>query len=471
MRHRAGQGIREEKPGAIHRTLCKKARPRVTHLMITITPVCRALIPVGSAAAALVSAPNYDEFQGDLEIWDLLQDNPMSVLRVTMAHCHVDSPETIGKGDSPAALARAGTNMKELVESDLTVEVRDILWVYEIEDPTRPGVRQIGLGGLARTDEIRTDATPEGTIIRNEGVRELKARGRADLIEATDAIIGMVNNGIDDTTGQFQSHLEAHASSTPTDFNVVDHHGNRHRVWIVRDEQKIRDLQGLLAREPHAYVADGNHRSAAAAMLGYEYFLSVFFPARTMGIRPYNRLVRTSAPSSAGAAPVPEDPPKPTMDDGLKPPMDEDVIAAIKEKFEVDTPPDSGPYQPTETHEIGLYTTDRGWLRLRPHQGTFDPDDAAESIDYGIVQENLFAHALRIAEAGDARLTFVGSNKDAAWLQREVDEGRSDYAVTLAAVTMEEFIEVCRQNRHMPPKSTWFEPKVRSGLVMALLDG
>ena len=423
--------------------------------MITITPVRRALVPVDSAAAALVSAPNYDEFQGDLEIWNLLQKNPTCVLRVTMAHCHADSPEDIGQGDSQAALAKAGTNMEELKESELTEEVRDVLWVYEIEDPTRPAVRQIGLGGLARTDEIRTDATPHGTIIRNEGVREPKARGRADLIEATQAIIGMVNNGVDDATGEFQSRLEAHAAGTPTDFEVTDQHGNRHRVWIVRDPQTIQSFQELLAREPHAYVADGNHRSAAAAMLGYEHFLSVFFPARTMGIRPYNRLVRTSAHSTD------------EQDSALG--MDE-LAALIQERFEVDTPVEADFYQPTETHEIGLYTPDRGWLRLRPLPGTFDPDDAAEAIDYGIVQKNLFAHVFGIAEAGDDRLTFVGSNKDAAWLQGEVDERRVDYAVTLAAVTMDEFIEVCRQDRQMPPKSTWFEPKVRSGLVMALLD-
>jgi uncharacterized protein (DUF1015 family) len=418
--------------------------------MITITPVHRALVPIDSGAAARVSAPNYDEFQGDREIWELLQDNPMSVLRVTMAHCHADSSETIGVRDSQSALAKAHTHMEELEASELTEEVRDILWVYEIENPNRPYERQIGLGGMARTDEIRTDATPQGTIIRNEGVREPKARGRANLIQATKAIIGMVNNGVDDASGEFQSHLEAHASGAPPDLEVLDQHGNRHRVWIVRDEQTIQRLQALLAEEPHAYVADGNHRSAAAAMLGYEHFLGVFFPARTMGIQPYNRLVHTSA--------LPAD----------------HLAAAIRERFALDTPigtdTDVDSYQPTETHEIGLYTPDRGWLRLRPLPGTFDPNDAAEAIDCSIVQNNLFAHVFGIADAGDDRLTFVGSNKDAAWLQAEVDGGRAAYAVTLAAVTMDEFIEVCRQNRQMPPKSTWFEPKARSGLVMALLD-
>lgn len=415
--------------------------------MITITPVPHALVPVDSAAAARVTAPNYDEFQSDREIWELLQDQPSSVLRVTMAHCDAASPDDIGRGDSPGALAKATSNMRELEKSPLVEHVRDILWVYEIDDPRRPGLRQIGLGGMARTDEIRTEANPGGTIIRNEGVREPKARGRADLIRATNAIIGMVNNAIDDASGGFQATLQAHADMTEPDLEVVDQHGNRHRTWIVRDAAAIRELQQLLAREPHAYVADGNHRSAAAAMLGYEHFLSVFFPAPTMGIRPYNRLVRVPARAQ------------------------EEALAAIGERFHIDPPPAPGPFQPTDTHDIGLYSRQLGWVRLRPRDGTFDPDDAAEAIDHGLVQKNLFAPVFDIADAGDDRLTFVGSNRDAPWLQQEVDEGRATYAVTLAAVTMDEFIEVCRQNRLMPPKSTWFEPKVRSGLVMALLDG
>ena len=414
--------------------------------MITIDPLRRALVPVDSLAAARISAPNYDEFQSDLEIWEVLRQNPMSVLRVTMAHCDADSPEGIGRGDSPESLAKAAVNMEELRASDLTTELSGILWVYEIVDPTRPGVRQIGLGGLARTSEIRTDATPSGAIIRNEGVREKKARGRANLIRATGAFVGLVNNAIEDVTGDVQEQLETHADGAAPDFETPDQHGNRHRLWIVRDAQAVRRFQALLAAEPAAYVADGNHRSAAAAMLGHEHFLSVFFPARTMGIRPYNRLVRVS--------PVPID--------RLK--------ATLSEKFTIEPSPVSGPYQPADTHDIGFFARELGWLRLRPIPGTFDPSDAAGAIDSGIVQESLFAHVFGIADAADDRLTFVGSNKDASWLQREVDEGRATYAVTLPAVTMEEFIAVCRQNRLMPPKSTWFEPKVRSGLVMALLD-
>ena len=180
-----------------------------------------------------------------------------------------------------------------------------------------------------------------------------------------------MNNGVDDASGEFRSHLEAHADGAPPDFEVIDQGANRHRVWICRDARTIQRFVELLAEEPHAYVADGNHRSAAAAMLGYEHFLSVFFPARTMGIKPYNRLVRVSA--------LPK----------------ERLTAAIGERFVLDTPSEPGPYQPTQTHDIGLYPSDRGWLRLRPLPGTFDRDDASEAIDSGIVQKNLFAQSLR----------------------------------------------------------------------------
>ncbi len=413
--------------------------------MTTVTPVSRALIPVDSEAAAGISAPNYDEFQGDREIWNLLQISPMSVLRITMAHCDKPSPAEIEAGDTGTSLTRAKLNMAELVASNLTREVRNVLWVYEIRDPRRPDSPQIGLGGMARTAEIRTEATPAGTIIRNEGIREPKAQGRAELIRATGSIIGTVNHAVEDASGEIRAALGTHAGSGAPDFEVADERGNRHRVWIVADSNSIGLFRQLLAEEPHAYVADGNHRSAAAAMLGYESFLAVFFPVSTMSIYPYNRLVTGVQVPASGLA------------------------AAIGKNFGIGGSLEGAADQPAESNQIGLYSREQGWMYLRPLPGTFDPDNAVEVIAADIVQRKLLAEGFGIEDAGDPRLTFVGSNKDAAWLQAEVDARRACYTVTLPAVTMSQFIAVCRQNRHMPPKSTWFEPKIRSGLVMALL--
>jgi uncharacterized protein (DUF1015 family) len=412
--------------------------------MITIDPVARALVPVNSAAADALGAPNYDEFQSDLEVWEMIQQQPSSVLLVTMPHCAVAFPDDIGEDGSADALEKARANMQHLIADPRTRELKEILWVYEITRPEAPDAPQIGLGGMARTSEIRTPENPTGSIIRNEGIRESKARGRANLTEATKADMGTVNLAVDDESGAFQKALEAHARSAKPSFETTDEAGNRHRVWLVQDRDAIARLRAVLAQEPHAYVADGNHRSAAAAMLGYDHYLAVFFPAATMTIAPYNRLIEETTT-----------------------PID-DLPTTLGAAFELSKIDGLEAFQPTATHEIGFFDGDT-WWKLRPQTGTFDPADAAQDIDADIVQRKLFGEAFGIPDARDERLTFVGANRDAAWLQNEVSAGRFRYAVTLPPVTMAQFIEVCRQNRLMPPKSTWFVPKVRSGLVMALL--
>ncbi|MFQ5526671.1 MAG: DUF1015 family protein [Thermoanaerobaculia bacterium] len=409
--------------------------------MITLEAVERALVPVDSEAAARVSGPNYDEFQGDREIWELLQANPSSILRVTMAHCDVPSERTWVKEGSPEALERAAANTRELVASPDTREIEKMLWVYEIAGASS---RQIGVGGMARIGEIRTETTPDGVIIRNEGVREPKARGRADLIERTKAYVGVVNNTVEDSDDVLLDALSAHVQALEPDLTVEDEHGYEHRVWLVTEPEEITRFRGLLAAEPLAYVADGNHRSAAAGMLGRDRFLSVFFPSRTMGIAAYNRLIQCERPFA-------------------------EIRAAVETSFAIEDLGDIPGYQPERTHDVGLYSGG-SWYRLTPRSSTYDSDNAVEVIDADIVQRKLFDEVMEIAAAADERLRYVGANKSAVYLRDEVDAGRAGYAVSLPAVTMDQFIEVCRQNRFMPPKSTWFVPKVRSGLVIALLD-
>jgi uncharacterized protein (DUF1015 family) len=412
--------------------------------MVSIDPVPHALVPVNSAAADAIGAPNYDEFQSDGEVWDILQSQPMSVLKVTMPQCDVATRTGILDEHATETLEKAAANFAALARDPLTRHVRNLLWVYEITDPRDRSIRQIGLGGMGRTREIRTAETPDGVIIRNEGVRESKARGRAELTQATGADMGMVNNAVDDLNGDFYSALDLHARNYPVSFATHDESGNVHRVWLVEDAEKVRAFQEILAREPQAYVADGNHRSAAAALLGYEHFLTVFFPARTMTIAPYNRLVDTGGTPRAA------------------------LLTALERSFAVEAAPVVGAYQPMHSHDVGLYDGER-WWRLHPRPGTFDPQDAAQNIDADIVQRLFFADVLGITDARDDRLTYVGANRDERWLQEEVDAGRHDIAVTLPPVTMKQFVAVCLQNKLMPPKSTWFVPKIRTGLVMAIL--
>lgn len=413
--------------------------------MVTLTPIPHALVPVDSNAAQRLSGPNYDEFQSDLEIFQLLQRQPDSVLRITMPHACADSPEAMLSEGSPEALQSASFRMAELLASPLTREVREALFLYEISDPSRPATRQIGLGGLAPTGDILTEAAPQGTIVRNEGVRPKKARGRADLIEATRSIIGGVNNAVEDTDGRLSKLLATTADGRPADYEALAEDGCTHRIWILAADPQRTSLLEALAAEPFAYVADGNHRSAAAAMLDLDGFLAIVFPASSMGLAPYNRLVKTDQRSTASWQ------------------------GALAQHFEVSQTLADLDYQPTEPHSIGLYTG-QDWLRLMPRGGAYDADNAAESIDAAIVQKRVFDDLCGISDPRDERLTFVGGNRDATYLRQRVDSGEYTFAVTLPPVTMGQFVDVCRQRRMMPPKSTWFSPKIRSGLVMALLD-
>ncbi len=412
--------------------------------MVSLSGVPHALVPVNSAAADRITAPNYDEFQGDREVFDLLQSRPACVLRVTMAHCDVDDYDQRLSDGSPEALGKASANMQTLIESPDTRIVDDVMWVYEVVSPLRPDVRQLGLGGLAHTDEIRTEQNPTGVIVRNEGIRPEKAEGRAKLIRATNAYIGTVNCAVQDTNGRLITAFEAYAQSLEPTFSTVDEAGNTHRVWIVDGISKKAEFQQLLAQEPAAYVADGNHRSAAAAALGRNHFLAVFFTTDRMRLEPYNRLVENVG--------VPN----------------EQLLQKITKSFNVETIGPQDTYRPSGIHEIGLYA-DGLWSRLTPKAESFDPNNAAESIDADIIQRHLFDAILGISDPRDERLNFVGGNKDSAYLKARVDAGEYAFALSLAPVTMEQFVGVCEQNRFMPPKSTWFDPKIRSGLVSALL--
>jgi uncharacterized protein (DUF1015 family) len=423
-----------------------EAARRARHLqrMVTLDPISRALVAADSEAADKLGAPNYDEFQSDREVWELLREKPWSVLRVTMPHCDVRTPEDIGEEGSKATLARAVANMARLMSDPMVRKAMHILWVYEITRPGHEDRPQIGIGGLARTGEIRTPENPKGTVIRNEGIREVKAKGRALLTQVTHTDMGTVNLAVDDDSGELSGALGTHAKSHEPNFETHDEMGNRHRVWLVDDPKDVERFQALLAREPHAYVADGNHRSAAAAMLGYEHYLAVVFPKSTMTIAPYNRLVDVARDQRAA------------------------LVSSVQRSFQVERHAGPGPLQPTKTHDIGLYEGS-SWWHLQPKPGTFDPNDAAQDIDADIVQRRIMEQVLGVTDARDDRITYVGANRDAAWLQAQVDEGLHGCAITLPPVTMEQFIRVCLQDKLMPPKSTWFVPKIRSGLVMAMV--
>ncbi len=413
--------------------------------MVRISPVRRALVPVDSDAAQRISAPNYDEFQSDREIWDMLQARPDNLLRVTMPHCHVASVDQIGVDGAPESLAHGYQQMQDLEASPLTRELNDILWVYEITSPKRPMEPQLGLGGCALTSQIRTEQSPDGVIIRNEGIHPDKAAGRARLLEAIHCDTGFVNLAVRDAQNSLLEGLQEVARSRNCDFAADDEGGNRHRIWLVTDPAERAVLTSIVEQEPAAYVADGNHRSAAAASLGYEHFLAVFFPVARMGLEPYNRLLKVGSVDT------------------------QELLRRLEPDFQIEHKGGAHGFRPARVHEVGLYANGE-WFELIIRPGAMDASSAVRGIDADFLQRQVIEGLFGIADARDKRITYVGGNKDAAWLKSEVDSGRYSLALSLAPVTMDQFIAVCEQNQFMPPKSTWFDPKIRTGLVMSLLD-
>lgn len=410
--------------------------------MITISSIKKGILPKNSKAAQVLSAPNYDEFQSDLEVFNIIKEERGKILTVTMPHCDVQNESEIFEDGSQRALTKAYENSRELFSGEFFDPQEDFICVYEINDPRRSDVRQVGLTCMAKTSEIRTDKTPNGTIIRNEGIKEYKAKGRADLISRTGYFLESVNLAVEDTEQNIEKALLSYADSRDFDFSATDEDNNTHKIWVVKESDVKDRFTDLFKKEPCAYVADGNHRSAAAAMLNYDSFLTVLFPLKTMGLAPYNRLVK-----------------------GVEASHDE-ILEKLKQDFEIEAQEPNTILQPDETKKISLYFAGKGYTLL-PKRGLYDADNAVESIDADIVHKKIFDKVLGIEDVTDERLTFVGGNKDHNYLRQKVDSKEFDFAVLLAPVGLQEFANVCRQNGKMPAKSTWFTPKIRSGLWLA----
>src|SRR3989339_707868 len=224
--------------------------------MVTLSSIPRALVPRDSEAASKYAGPNYDEFQGDEEIREAVSRQQQSILRVTMPHVGVPPESSLPEG-SAEALQRASREMHKLKASPLVQKECDILWVYEIIRAQKAGICQIGIGGFAKTGEIRTEENRSGVILRNEQVRQEKVDGRRKLVEATNIHTDVVNLAVPDAQGKLLQALESHAAIHDSDFETTDRAGNRHCVRLVRGGIR-QQFMDLLAAEAHAYVADGN---------------------------------------------------------------------------------------------------------------------------------------------------------------------------------------------------------------------
>lgn len=395
--------------------------------------------------APKVAAPPYDVLSS-AEARVMAAGNPVSFLHVNKPE--IDLPEDVGLYDD-RVYAQAVTNLRRLMdEGTLVVDPEPWLYLYR---QTMGEHQQYGLVVCVSADEYDRDL-----IKKHELTRQDKEDDRTRHVAETNCNAGPVF-----LTYRAEANIDAMVSriaqgAPDEDFVAPD--GIGHTLWVIRDAASIEALVKHFALVPATYVADGHHRSASAARVArmrreanpahrgdeeYNFFLAVLFPHDQLKILDYNRLVKDL--------------------NGL---TQEEFLAQVGERFEVsitDAP------KPTAVRELGMFLGGR-WYRLRARDGSFPAEDPVRSLDVSILQENLLAPVLGIGDPRkDKRIDFVGGIRGLGELERRCGEGWA-VAFALCPTDITQLLSVADAGRIMPPKSTWFEPKLRSGLVVHLLS-
>lgn len=326
---------------------------------------------------------------------------------------------------------------------------------YYIYAQTMNGNTQYGLVVGASVNDYLT-----GVIKKHELTRRDKEEDRMKHVRVCNANMEPVFFAYPDDD-VLTALLKRYAATKPVYDFVAPDDGFRHQFWIINDQNDIATITAEFAKMPHLYIADGHHRSAAAALVGaekakqnphhtgkeeYNYFMAACFPASQLTILDYNRVVKDL--------------------NGL---TSEDFLKKLSEDFEVE---DKGEaiYKPQYIHEFSLYL-DKHWYSLvaRPH--AYDENDPIKSLDVDISSRLILDKLMGIKDLrSDKRIDFVGGLRGLEELKRRVDSGEMRWALALYPVSMKQIMNIADTGNIMPPKATWFEPKLRSGLVIHRLD-
>ncbi len=403
----------------------------------------RALRPTRADAPAIAAVP-YDVVNAD-EARALANGNPLSFLRVSRAELELP-PGTNPYADE--VYGRAVSNFDLLKASSLVVEDEASVYFYRL---SVPGHEQTGVAGCFSLDEYDS-----GVIKKHERTRRDKEDDRTrhmiDLGAQTGPVFLTYRSAADvDAIGR-----RASAGEPLCDFTAAD--GVRHTIWRVSAGDRDA-LVRAFSRVPALYIADGHHRAASAARardafrdrgtarpsLGdgadYNTFLGVAFPHDQVRILAYNRIVKDISPL--------------TLDQFLQ---------AAQERFDVET----GPATPARRGEIAMYSGGR-WRTLRPRSKP-DAADAIGSLDVSILQDQLLSPVLGIKDVTtDKRIDFVGGARGTGELETLVASGKAVLAFSMFPVSVADLMAVSDAGAIMPPKSTWFEPKLRDGLLSHLI--
>jgi uncharacterized protein (DUF1015 family) len=400
-----------------------------------------------SEFAAKVACPPYDVLNC-AEARAMAEGNAVSFLRVNKSE--LEFPDSTNPY-SPEVYERAFENLGKLERDGIMIrDSRPCFYLYRL---TMNGRAQTGLVALTSVEEYLA-----GKIKKHEHTRPEKVQDRATHISTTRAQVGPVLSAFRYSPAIDTVFKQVSAQAPIIDFTASD--GIGHELWVISDDKTIADMTAAFGRLAQMYIADGHHRSEAAAELykkfraenprhkgqgSYNFFLNVLFPDRELFIMPYNRVVKDL--SGLGL---------------------EQFLSKVGEKFEVT--PNGGEVNPQRPHEVGLYA-DKRWYLLKCKPGTYDQKHPTRSLDSSILSENLLSPTLGIMNLRtDKRIDFIGGIRGTKELERLVDSGAYKAAFSLYPTTIAQLLAVADAGEVMPPKSTWFEPKLRDGMVVNLLD-
>jgi len=394
---------------------------------------------------AQVAAPPYDVLSSQ-EAREIVAGNPLSFLRVTKAEVDLDSSVDIYS--QPVYLKAKENLHKFIAEGYLIRDETPCFYIYQQQMGEHV---QYGVMAGVSVDEYQN-----GQIKKHEYTRLEKENDRAHHINTIGANAGPVF-----LTYRASSRVDAivdHVREEKAVYDFFEDDGVRHTFWVVDEESSIKGLKKAFAGIECLYIADGHHRSAAASRVreirktanphhtGYEeynYYLGVIFPHDQMKILDYNRVVKDLNGFTEG-----------------------EFIAQIAERFDLAEAADP---KPEAKNSFGMYLGGK-WYRLFAREGTYPKDDPVESLDVSILQSNLLDPLLGIKdERTDARIDFVGGIRGTKELERRCGKD-CVVAFTMHPTSIGELMKIADAGKVMPPKSTWFEPKLRSGVVVRMLE-
>jgi len=404
----------------------------------------RAIRPEPELAHKVAALP-YDVMDS-IEAREMVKGNPYSFLHVDKAE--IDLDPSIDLYDK-RVYEKARDNLREMIKNGVfQQDEKNCLYIYK---QVMKGRVQTGLVGCTSIDDYMNNI-----IKKHEYTRADKEQDRINHVDYCNANTGPIfltyraSKEINEIVGNWM------ADHKPV-YDFVSDDGIGHTVWVIDGDDAIQRLEERFRAVDYLYIADGHHRSASAVKVGlkrresfpdykgdeeFNFFLSVLFPDEQLYIMDYNRVVKDLNGNSA-----------------------EEFLKKVGEKFDIEEYTGEGQFRPTVRHTFGMYM-DGKWYKLTTKAGTYNEEDPVDRLDVSIMQNNLLDPVLGIKDPRtDKRIDFVGGIRGLGELERRVNAGMK-VAFSMCPTTIKDLMSIADAGKVMPPKSTWFEPKLRSGLFI-----